>query len=166
MTNTEPNTVESLLAAARHQLDLAATATDKALVAHRTRIGRQFTRLAELYADRPDATDDVTIAVELLRLATSQDPPGPGDNRPDWAAVAFARANIIAAMPRLRQQIRLQVPDMAAAFGAMIPTAPGGRPVAEWLAVLAIMALFGAIVRGFQRGAQTTGHLYRKRRPD
>jgi len=127
MTNTEPNTVESLLDAARRQLDLAGTATtDKALVAHRTRIARQYTRLAELVNHHPDATDDVTIAAEMLRLAGDQDPPEWGDNRPDWASVANVRADIIDAMPRLRQQIRLQVPDMAA-FGAntMIPASGG-----------------------------------------
>lgn len=34
--------------------------------------------------------------------------------------------------------------------------------MAEWLAVIAIIALFWAIVRGFQRGAQSAGHLYRE----
>lgn len=34
--------------------------------------------------------------------------------------------------------------------------------MAEWLAVIAVMALFGAVVRGFQRGAQSAGHLYRE----
>lgn len=34
--------------------------------------------------------------------------------------------------------------------------------MAEWLAVIAIMAAFWAIVRGFQRGAQSAGHLYRE----
>jgi hypothetical protein len=122
MTNTEPITTEGLLDAARHELDLAATATGKALVAHRTRIAHQYTRLADLFTEHQDATDDVTVAVELLRLASEQEPPEFGDNRPDWAGVAYARANIIAALPKLRRQA-------LRAFGAatLIPTGDTGR---------------------------------------
>lgn len=96
-------------------------------MSHHTRIGNQYTRLADLYTDYPDATDDVTVAVELLGLAADQDPPEWGDNRPDWAAVAHARANIIAATPKPRRQVPVQVSSLAA-FGTptMIPTGAGG----------------------------------------
>lgn len=130
MTDAETITVGGLLDAARHELDLAGSATDKALVAHRTRISHQYTRLADLYTDHPGATDDVTVAVELLRRAAGQDPPDLGDNRPDWAAVAHARANIIAATPKpLRRQLPIQVSALAA-FGAstMIPIDSEGGP--------------------------------------
>jgi hypothetical protein len=131
MTNTEPIATEGLLDAARHELDIAAQTTDGLVASHRTRIARQYTRLADLFEEHPDAVGDVMIAVTLLGLAANQSPPPTfGDSRPDWASVADARANIIAAMPRRRQQVLAQMVAAHAAFGTtMIPADGTRRPV-------------------------------------